>query len=77
MGEQDGKFVSNDRAKWTARVTAAVFLGIGWAAAYWVWPAGITDLPLAAIKFGALLRAIASGAIAIVTLGLGAMLWAD
>jgi len=77
MGEPSGKFVSNESAQAKVRVMAAVLLGIGAAAAYWVWPAGITDLPLAAITFGALLRAGASSVIVLLVLAMVALLWAD
>ena len=75
MDEPERKFVSNEEAQATTRIVATVLLAIGWAVAYWVWPAGITDLPLAAVKVGALLQAIASGVIALVTLCLVALLW--
>jgi hypothetical protein len=58
----------SEEDKTTGLVMAAVFLGIGGAAAYWIWPEGITDLPLASIKFGGLLRAIGSGVIAFIAL---------
>lgn len=54
---------------------AAVFLAIGWAAAYWVWPSGIIDLPLLQITLGTLFRVIASGAIAFAVFVMAAMLW--
>jgi hypothetical protein len=63
------------KAQWGGRTLAAVLLGIGWAAAFWVWPDGITDLPLAAIRLGAFLRAIASGVIAFLALGFAWALW--
>ncbi len=75
MNEQNGKFTTNEQAQATVRAVAVVLLAIGLAAAYWVWPSGITDLTLASITFGALLRAIASGAIAIVSCVITAMLW--
>ena len=56
----------------------AVFvLAIGWVVAYWIWPKGITDLPLAAITLGALLRALAAGAIALIVLIFGVHGWFD
>ena len=75
MDEQSGKFTTNDQAQATTRVVAVVLLVIGLAAAYWVWPSGINDLTLASITFGALLRAIASGVIALVSCAMTAMLW--
>ncbi len=53
---------------------AVAILAIGFAAAYWVWPSGITDLTLASITFGAVLRA-GSGVIALVSCAITAMLW--
>ena len=75
MSESNGKFISNEEAQASTRVTAAILLAIGLAAAYWVWPSGITDTPLGAMTFGALLRAIASGAIALVSFVFALMLW--
>ena len=77
MDEPDRKFVSNEKAQAGVRVIATVLLAVGWAIAYWVWPSGITDLPLTAIKFGALLLAMASGVIAIVTTGIATLLWME
>ena len=77
MSEPDNKFVSNESAQATVRVLATVLLGIGLAAAYWVWPTGVTDLSLANVTFGAFLRAIASGVIAIIALIFAALLWMD
>jgi hypothetical protein len=68
MEKPDNKFVSNDSAPLAVWVVAAVLLAIGLAIAYWVWPAGITDLTLANITFGVFLRAAASGAIGLVAL---------
>lgn len=75
MDKQNSKFTTNEQAQAAVRVMAVIFLAIGFAATYWVWPNGITDLTLASITFGALLRAIGSGVIAIVTCVITAMLW--
>ena len=75
MEKETEKYVTNEEAQASVRVIAAIVLAIGLVAAYWVWPSGITDQALAAITFGALLRAIASGAIAVVALVFTAMLW--
>lgn len=75
MDEQDDKFTTNEQAQGTTRAMAVVFFAIGLAASYWVWPNGITDLSLTSITFGALLRAIASGAIVLVSFVVTAMLW--
>lgn len=77
MSEPDKKFVSNEEAQATTRVIAVIFLGIGLAIAYWVWPTGATDLTLASMTFGTFLRAIGSGAIAIAFLIGFALLWVD
>lgn len=73
--EETGKYVTNEEAQASVRIIAAIILAIGFVAAYWVWPGGITDQTLAAITFGGLLRAIASGAIAVAALVVAAMLW--
>ncbi len=75
MDEQDGKFTTNEQAQSNVRVMAVVFLAIGLAAAYWVWPSGIADLTLSSITLGALLRAIASGVIALASCVVTVMLW--
>jgi hypothetical protein len=75
VDEPDRKFVSNEEAQATVRRFALIPLAIGFAAAYWVWPAGIADVPLAAVTFGALMHAIGSGLIVLATLVVVAMLW--
>lgn len=75
MDEQNGKVTTNEQAQATVRVVAIVLLAIALAAAYWVWPSGITDLTLVSITFGALSRAIASGLIALVSCVITALLW--
>lgn len=60
-----------------AWVIAAVLFGIGLAIAYWVWPDGITDIPLAQITFGGLLRAAASSVITLAGLYMAALLLMD
>lgn len=75
MDEQDGRFTTNEQAQSTVQVMAVVLFAIGLAAAYWVWPSGITDLTLSTITFGALLRAIASGVIVLASCAIAVMLW--
>jgi len=77
VDEPSGKFVSNESAQTTVRLIALIPLFLGLAAAYWIWPAGIADVPLAAITIGVLFRVIASGVIAFFTLYVVAMLWVD
>jgi hypothetical protein len=55
--------------KRTARQIGLIFFAIGLALAYWVWPTGITSLPL-----GALLRAVAAVGIAIAAAVMAAMI---
>lgn len=45
------------------RTSGAILFAIGLAVAYWVWPTGITDLPIASVPFGSFLRVI--GAVAV------------
>ena len=52
---------------------AFVFLAIGLALAYWIWPSGITDLTLSAITFGAVLRALASCVVVLVFFAMAVM----
>jgi hypothetical protein len=66
---------TDDEGKDLARIIAIIILVIGLSAAYWVWPSGITELTLASMKFGALLRAIASGLIVIVFSVISAKVW--
>ena len=75
MSDQDGKFITNEQAQAATRKVAVIVLVVGLAVAYWVWPEGITALPLASITFGALLRAIASGAISLIFLFVAVMFW--
>ena len=50
---------------------------IGLAAAYFLWPTGITDIPLAALTLGKLFRAFGAIVIAVGAYGLAAMIWVD
>lgn len=77
MSEPDRKFISNESAQASVRVMATVLFGIGLVIAYGIWPTGVSDVPLANMTFGALLQAIASGAIAVIPLILAALLWMD
>lgn len=57
--------MSDEDYKIGARIFFLIFCaGLG-AGAYLIWPDGITDLPLAAITLGALLKAIGSALMAI------------
>lgn len=52
-----------------------ISIAIGGAITYWIWPVGITDLPLAQITFGALLRVIASCITSFITFMFVAHAW--
>jgi hypothetical protein len=52
-----------------------VVLALGLAFAYWIWPTGITNLPLASITLGALLQAVSSVLTALVSLWIAVSLW--
>lgn len=67
--------VSNEDARKTARAIAMVFLVVGLAIAYVVWPTGIMDLPLRQMTLDALSRALASVAIALGALVMTATHW--
>jgi len=58
--------MTNEEAERSNRKVALGYLVVGLAIAYWVWPDGITDLPLAQITLGGFLRFFASAAIALV-----------
>lgn len=77
MGEPERKFATNEEAQTVTRVIAVIFLGIGLAIAYWVWPTGATDLTLASMTFGTLLQAIGSAGIAFVFFIGFVLLWVD
>ena len=55
MEESNGKFVSNEKVQAGIRKMAVVLFSVGFAIAYWIWPAGITDIPLGQITLGAFL----------------------
>jgi predicted negative regulator of RcsB-dependent stress response len=73
--KKNDKYVTNEEAQASVRLIAAIILAVGLVAGYWVWPTGITDLTLASITFGTLLRAIAAGVIVVGSLVFTAMLW--
>jgi len=67
-------YASQQRA---ARLFGGTVLIIGFAAAYFLWPTGITSVPLAAVTVGQLLRALGAVVIAVGSFGLAAMVWGD
>ena len=75
MNEQNEAYTTNEKADSTARAFGVVLLCMGVGIAYLVWPSGITDTTLAAMTFGALLRAVAAIAIGVVSLVAAAMFW--
>ena len=82
MDEDDAKYAmtheealaSTRQAEVVVWVMAAVLLGIGCAIAYWIWPPGIMDVPLASVTVGTFLRMLASGVIALIFLGVAVLL---
>lgn len=74
MNEPEQKYVTNEQAQAVARVIAVILLALGFGAAYWAWPSGITDLPLGSVTIGQLLWALASGAIVLITIGIAGAL---
>jgi hypothetical protein len=60
-----------------ARIVGGTALVLGLAAAYFVWPTGITDVALGAMTFGQLLRVFAAVGIGLVTIGFAGMLWGE
>ena len=61
------ELLPHEQALADLRWIASGFLVVGWWIAYWLWPAGILDLPLAEIGLSAALRVIASIAVGIGT----------
>ena len=77
MEKEDEYSLINEKSQASTRKIAAFLFGIGFSIAYWVWPDGITNLTLSQIRFGALLQAGASSAIALVALVIAFFLWID
>ena len=73
--DQTERFVSNEDAQRTTRRIGFVLLSIAWAIAYWVWPAGVIDLPMSEFTLGGFLRVIASGGLTLAGIAMLAMLW--
>jgi hypothetical protein len=65
--------VTNDQADAFSRKFGIVLMCIGFAIAYFVWPDGATDVSLAAMTLGMLLRVIAAIGLAIASVVLAAM----
>lgn len=61
----------------TGYVYAVFVMAIGFGIAYALWPDGVTDTPLSSITFGALLRALGSIAVGIVTIVVGVYEFVD
>lgn len=77
MEKPEGDYRSNESVQAGVRKLAAILFGIGLAIAYWLWPDGITNLPLAQITFGTLLWAAASCATMLAALVMAILLWID
>lgn len=75
MDERPVKYTTAAQAQATTRLIAMVFLGIGWAAAYWLWPDGVMDAPLAAMTMRTLLWILASAVAAVATLIMAILIW--
>ena len=54
--------------------SAAMVLAISGAGVFWLWPSGITEIPIAALTLGLIGRALGAGVPAFVTLGITFML---
>ena len=67
--------VSNDTADEVAKFFGIVILVVGLSIAYWVWPTGTVELPLASLTIGTVLRMLASAAFAVASLFASVHLW--
>ena len=67
----------DESARRIARVVVTVLLVIGLGLAYWVWPAGITDMPLRDVPLGTLLWAIGAVLVALLTIAIVVRAWRD
>ena len=64
MSEEKRPYIANKQADAKARFWGVIVFLFGLCLAYLVWPDGITDTTLGAIKFGMLLRALGAAFIA-------------
>ena len=67
MDQPTLKLFPNEQALTDFRWIASGFLVVGWWIAYWLWPAGMLNLPLADIWPSGVLRVLASIAVGIGT----------
>jgi hypothetical protein len=65
----------NHKAEIGTRVIALIFLGLGWWLAYWIWPAGVMDTPLMAVRVVEALRMLGAGTVGLLTLYGAYLLW--
>ena len=75
MDEPKKDYVTNEEAQRTTRVVGFVILAIGAIAAYFIWPSGIGDVPVASLTLGMLAKAAGSVAVLLVALGIAGALW--
>ena len=75
MDEPKKDYVTNKQAKRTTTIVGFVILAIGAIAAYFIWPSGIGDVPLASLTLGMLAKAAGSVAVLLIALGIAGALW--
>jgi hypothetical protein len=73
----DDAFTTNEEAQRSVRWIAIAFLAIGWGLAWWVWPSGVADAPLASITVRDALWMLASGVLGLATLYGFWLLWVE
>jgi hypothetical protein len=75
MDEPKKDYVTNEQAQRTTTIVGFVILAIGAIAAYFIWPSGIGDVPLASLTLGMLAKAAGSVVVLLVPIGIAGALW--
>jgi len=73
--KREVKHATNEEAQRTTRIVAVIYFAIGLVIAYFVWPSGVTEVPLSSVTVGGWLRMLASGAITLAFLYGAGLLW--
>ena len=77
LSDRKRKYIKDESARSIARVVVIVVLWTGLGLAWWVWPAGVTDIPLQDAPSGTLAWAIGALLIALLTIAIVVKAWRD
>ena len=77
MSDEKRKYLADDTPFGMTRPVVTVLVAMGVVIAYWVWPDGITEVPIEEIPISELIQAAGSVLVAILTLVIALRAWLD